>query len=126
MAAYCTIIRLLKDKPGQQDKIVLFESKNIRRIWHNDEWYFSVIDVCGALTDAPDDLTARKYRNKLAQRLRAEGSKVVTNCHRLKWPAQVGSDRVQQIANPELAQAVMSSVMHDPIFDPIPWPDPIS
>ncbi|MBN1466262.1 hypothetical protein JXA02_10895 [candidate division KSB1 bacterium] len=83
----------------QPDKIVVFESKNIRRIWHNDEWYFSVIDVRGALSDAPDDLTARKYWNKLAQRLRAESSKVVTNCHRLKWLAPDGKMRETDCAN---------------------------
>jgi hypothetical protein len=78
----------------EQNKIVLFvtiyppgsrgASKKIRRIWHEEEWYFSVVDVCGALTDTSNDLIARKYWNKLAQRLRAEGSEVVTNCHRLK------------------------------------------
>jgi len=36
----------------QQDKIVVFESKNIRRIWYEEEWYFSVVDVVGALTDS--------------------------------------------------------------------------
>jgi len=36
------------------NKIVVFESKKIRRIWHNEEWYFPVVDVCGAPTDSPD------------------------------------------------------------------------
>jgi len=73
-----------------QNKIIVFESKSIRRIWFNEEWYFSVVDVVGVLTDSKDDLTARKYWNKLSQRLREEGSEVVTNCHRLKLEA---SDR---------------------------------
>lgn len=77
----------------EHNKIIVFESKTIRRIWHKEEWYFSVVDVCGALTDAPNDLTARKYWNKLAQRLRAEGSEVVTNCHRLKLEAPDGKMR---------------------------------
>ena len=77
----------------KQHKIVVFESKRIRRIWHNEEWYFSVMDVCGALTYSPNDLTARKYWNKLAQRLRNEGSEVVTNCHRLKLEAPDGKGR---------------------------------
>jgi len=38
----------------EENKIVVFESKKIRRIWHNEDWYFSVVDVCGALTDSPD------------------------------------------------------------------------
>jgi DNA-damage-inducible protein D len=74
-------------------KIVVFESKKIRRLWHEEEWYFSVVDVCGALMDASTDLTARKYWNKLSQRLRAEGSEVVTNCHRLKLEAPDGKMR---------------------------------
>jgi prophage antirepressor-like protein len=37
-----------------QNKIVVFESKTIRRIWHDEEWYFPVVDVCGALADSPD------------------------------------------------------------------------
>jgi DNA-damage-inducible protein D len=49
--------------------------------------------------DAPNDLTARKYRNKLAQRLRAEGSEVVTNCHRLKLEAPDGKMRETDCAN---------------------------
>lgn len=59
----------------KQNKIVVFESKMIRRIWHNDEWYFSVVDVCRALTDSPD---AGAYWRKLKQRLNKEGSEVVT------------------------------------------------
>lgn len=74
----------------EQNKIVVFESKKIRRIWHDEEWFFSVADVCGALTDSRDDQTARKYWNKLSQRLRDEGSEVVTNCHRLKLEAPDG------------------------------------
>ena len=39
-----------KEKP-EQNKIIVFESRRIRRLWYNEEWYFSVVDVCGALTD---------------------------------------------------------------------------
>ena len=94
----------------QQDKIVVFESKNIRRIWHNEEWYFSVVDVCGVLTDAPDDLTARKYWNKLVQRLRAEGSEVVTNCHRLKLLAPDGKMRETDCANTQGMFRIIQSI----------------
>lgn len=65
-------------------KIVLFKGKQIRKIIHNNEWWFSVVDVAQALTDQEDDYTARKYWNKLAQRLREEGSELVTFCHQLK------------------------------------------
>jgi len=49
----------------EQNKIVVFGSKKIRRIWHNDEWFFSVVDVVEALTDSP---TPRQYWGKVKQR----------------------------------------------------------
>jgi DNA-damage-inducible protein D len=61
-----------------ETKLVVFKDKQIRRILHNNEWWFSVVDVCGALTDSPD---ASAYWRKLKQRLKAEGSEVVTFCH---------------------------------------------
>lgn len=49
----------------EQNKIVVFESKKIRRMWHNGEWYFSVVDVVEELTDSP---TPRQYWGKLKKR----------------------------------------------------------
>lgn len=62
----------------------LFDDQKIRVAWdaEREEWYFSVVDV--ALTDSPDRNTGRKYWNKLKQRLKGEGSELVTNCHQLK------------------------------------------
>ncbi|EFK97833.1 conserved hypothetical protein [sediment metagenome] len=94
----------------EQNKIVVFESKKIRRIWHNEEWYFSVADVCGALMNSPDDLTARKYWNKLSQRLREEGSEVVTNCHRLKLEAPDGKMRETDCANTKAMFRIIQSI----------------
>src|SRR3989338_4940826 len=71
----------------QHSHIALFKGKVIRKIIYKNEWWFSVVDVVQALVDQADDLTARKYCNKLAQRLRDEGSEVVTNCHQLKLMA---------------------------------------
>ena len=67
-------------------KIVLFKNQKIRRDWNSKEekWYFSVVDVVLALTNQGNYQRARKYWNKLAERLRNEGSESVTNCHRLK------------------------------------------
>src|SRR3989344_2753063 len=70
----------------QKDVLVVFNGKKIRRIWHYEEWYFSVIDIVAVLTEQSDFQTARKYWNKLSQRLKEEGSEVVTNCHQLKLP----------------------------------------
>ena len=74
------------------DKIQLYEDQPIRTAWVEDEeeWYFSIVDVVGALTEQTDYQKARKYWNKLKQRLSEEGSQLVTNCHQLKMTAQDG------------------------------------
>ena len=73
-------------KESESDTIQLFEDQKIRVAWdvEQEEWYFSVVDVVGVLTDSPDYNTGRKYWNKLKQRLKGEGSELVTNCHQLK------------------------------------------
>ncbi|WP_051555270.1 BRO-N domain-containing protein [Legionella fairfieldensis] len=78
--------------------IAIFKDKTIRRVWHNNEWWFSVIDVCAALTDSPD---AGAYWRKLKQRLIAESNQPVTFCHGLKLPAQDGKLRATDCANTE-------------------------
>ena len=49
----------------KENKLVVFQDKKIRRIWHDDEWYFSVIDVVEALTESP---TPRQYWGKIKDR----------------------------------------------------------
>lgn len=87
---------VLPDNP--ENHLVVFQEKAIRRTWHNEEWWFSVVDVCGVLTDNPD---AGAYWRKLKQRLGAEGSEVVTFCHGLKLEAPDGKQRVTDCANSE-------------------------
>lgn len=71
-------------EPGN-NAIQLFEDQKIRVAWdaEREEWYFSIVDVVGVLTDSPDHNTGRKYWNKLKQRLKEDGE-LVTNCHQLK------------------------------------------
>ena len=71
------------------DNIQLFEEQPIRTAWVEDEeeWYFSIVDVVGVLTEQIDYQKSRKYWNKLKQRLNEEGSQLVTNCHQLKMTA---------------------------------------
>ena len=74
-----------------QNKLKLFENKKIRYVWNDEEedWYFSVVDVCYALSESESsDMGA--YWRKHKQRLKAEVSEVVTNCHALKLPAADG------------------------------------
>jgi len=72
---------------NDKTNISIFEGKQIRRIFIEEEWWFSVVDVVGFLSDSPD---AGAYWRKLKQRLVAEGSQVVTFCHGLKLTAQDG------------------------------------
>lgn len=67
----------------------VFEDYNIRRIYdeRSETWHFSVVDIIQALIQQPNYKTARKYWNKLKERLQKEGSQLVTNCHQLKLPA---------------------------------------
>ena len=83
----------------QRHQIQLFEDKKVRTAWDDEreEWYFSIVDVCGVLTDS-DYQTARKYWNKLKQRLKEEGNETVTNCHQLKFKAPDGKMRMNGIA----------------------------
>jgi len=70
-----------------ETRIAVFKGKRIRKTIHKSEWWFSIVDVCGALTDSID---AGAYWRKLKQRLVEEGSEVVTFCHGLKLPAPDG------------------------------------
>ncbi len=81
---------------GENEKLQLFEDQRIRTAWdeEKEEWYFSIVDVVWALTDAADYNTARKYWNKLKQRLKEEGNELVTNCHQLKMKAADGKRRL--------------------------------
>ena len=118
----------------EQDKaLVVFQDKKIRRIWHENEWHFSIVDVVAALTDSP---SPRQYWGVLKGRenqlltfclqLRlpsSDGKYYATDCANTKnmfriiqsipsqkaepfkqWLARVGYERVQEIENPELFQ----------------------
>ena len=89
------------------NKIALFEKKEIRKIWHNEEWYFSVVDICFALTESSD---AGAYWRKLKQRLNEEGSEVVTFCHGLKLLAPDGKMRETDCANTEGILRIIQSI----------------
>lgn len=94
------------------DKIQLFEDKRIRTAWdeENEEWYFSIVDVVGVLTESPDYNTGRKYWNKLKQRLAEEGSELVTKCHQLKMTAADGKKRLTDVADTEQLLRLIQSI----------------
>ena len=116
----------------QNNKVAIFEEKQVRRVWHNEEWYFSVIDVVEVLTDSNDP---KQYWKRLNQRdeelkgavqtvpllFKTEGGKQKIVCANTKaifrlimsipspkaepfkqWLAQVGQERIEEIENPEI------------------------
>ena len=93
-----------------EKSLIVFQDKKIRRVWHNEEWFFSVVDIAAVLTEQGNAQKARKYWNKLSQRLREEGSEVVTNCHRLKLPAEDGKLRKTDCANTKTILRIIQSI----------------
>ena len=87
--------------------IAVFQEASIRRVWHNEEWWFSVVDVCAILTASPD---AGAYWRKLKQRLNAEGGQPVTFCHGLKLTAPDGKQRETDCANTEGLFRIIQSI----------------
>ena len=68
------------------DKVKLFEDRKVRVSWNDEEedWYFSIVDVVGILTEKDDYNQAKNYWKVLKHRLIKEGNELVTNCHQLK------------------------------------------
>ena len=91
------------------NEIKIFEGNQIRSVWDNDkeEWYFSVVDVVGTLTDSKDP---GAYWRKLKQRLKEEGSEVVTFCHGLKLKAADGKLRESDVADMQGIFRIIQSV----------------
>ncbi len=130
---------IIRGNNNMKNEIKLFEGNQIRSAWDNEkeEWYFSVIDVLGVLTESENP---RKYWSVLKTRLKKEGNELATICSQLKlkspkdgkmyktdvadmqgifriiqsvpspkaepfkmWLAEVGKERLDEIADPELA-----------------------
>jgi hypothetical protein len=89
-----------------------FDGHAIRRLYDEktETWSFSVVDIIQVLTQQADYQTARKYWNKLKERLSKEGSQSVTNCHRLKLPAADGKNYLTDVATAETLLRLVQSV----------------
>ena len=93
----------------KKESLQLFEEKKVRTVWDDKEekWYFSIVDVCGVLTDSKD---ANAYWRKLKQRLKKEGNETVTNCHGLKLRASDGKLRMTDVADTEQLFRIIQSI----------------
>lgn len=89
-----------------------FEKKIIRTAWNEqeEEWYFSIVDVVGVLTEATDYQSARNYWKVLKARLKEEGFQPVTNCNQLKMLSADGKMRLTDVANTEQLLRIIQSV----------------
>lgn len=95
----------------QNNSIKLFENKNIRVAWNEDEenWYFSVVDVVAVLTDS-EYQQARNYWKVLKSRLKKEGNESVTNCNQLKMKSLDGKYYNTDVANTEQILRLVQSI----------------
>ena len=99
----------MKDNQNLQ----LFEDQPIRTAWNEteEEWYFSIVDVVGVLTDQPTSRGATFYWSKLKQRLSEEGAnELLTNCQQLKLKASDGKKRLTDVANTEQLLRIIQSI----------------
>lgn len=95
-----------------QNNPKFFEKKIIRTAWNEqeEEWYFSIVDVVGVLTEATDYQSARNYWKVLKTRLKEEGFQPVTNCNQLKMLSADGKMRLTDVANTEQLLRIIQSV----------------
>lgn len=91
----------------------LFEGQKVRSVWDKskEEWYFSVVDVVGILTEQPDARRAVFYWSKLKERLKEEGAnELLTNCQQLKMLAQDGKMRLTDVMTTEQILRLIQSI----------------
>ena len=94
------------------EQLQLFKEQTIRTAWdeENEEWYFSIVDVVGALTECRDYEVARNYWKVTKHRMKKEGNETVTNCNRLKMKAVDGKRRFTDVANTEQLLRIIQSI----------------
>lgn len=94
------------------EELTLFEDYQIRRFFDEETktWFFSVIDIVQVLIQQPNYQIARKYWNKLKERLKKEGSESVTNCHRLKLTAADGKRYLTDTADAQTLLRLIQSI----------------
>ena len=96
-------------KQSRNKAVAIFEGNQIRRHWDEEKelWFFSIADVVRVLTNSVD---AGAYWRKLKQRLKEEGSEIVTKCHELKFMAKDGKSYLTDAANTETIFRIIQSI----------------
>ena len=73
-----------------QKKLIVFQKKEVRRAWHNNEWYYSLVNVVGILTDS---INPTDYLKKIRKRDEALGSYLGTNCPQVEMNTYTGKKK---------------------------------
>ena len=97
----------------KKEQIQLFEDRKVRTVWDEEQekWYFSIVDVCGVLTDQPDYDRAKNYWKVLKFRIVQEGNELVTNCNQLKLVAPKDGKRyLTDVADAEQLFRIIQSI----------------
>ena len=94
---------------SDNEELEFFFDDKVRKVWHKqqEEWYFSIVDVCQVLTDTPNP---RKYWSVLKVRLKEEGNETATNCSQLKMKASDGKMRKTDCATTEQLLRIIQSI----------------
>ncbi|MBI4979994.1 Bro-N domain-containing protein [Candidatus Woesearchaeota archaeon] len=92
---------------NSENALIVFEGKNIRRLWHKDEWYFSIIDIVAVLTDSS---IPKRYWSDLKAKLLEEGFESYDKIVQLKMPAEDGKFRETDSANTETMFRIVQSI----------------
>lgn len=105
-----------------KESLQLFEEKKVRTVWDDkkEKWYFSIVDVCGVLTEQPDTEHTRNYWKVLKHRLVREGNQTVTNCNRLKLRVSDGKLRMTDVADTEQLFRIIQSIPYSKASDYLP------
>ena len=95
-----------------QNKIKLFEEKQVRAEWDEEaeKWWFSVLDIIGILTEQPDYAKVRNYWKWLKNKLKDEGSELVSNTNQLKMEAADGKKYLTDVADAEQILRLIQSI----------------
>ena len=96
----------------EKTSIKIFEDTKVRSIWNgeNEKWYFSIIDIISILTEQAEYKKAQSYWTTLKNRLKKEGSEIVTNCDKLKLIAKDGKRYLTDVADTETVFRLVQSI----------------
>jgi DNA-damage-inducible protein D len=110
------VVKVDKDKA-----LVVFQDQKIRRIWHNDEWYFSVVDMVAVLTESQ---IPRRYWSDLKAKLNEEGYEPYDEIVQLKLEAEDGKMRLTDCVNTKNALRIIQSIPSPKAEPYITYPKP--